>query len=160
MAISPEIQSRRDRLADELQKGADWQSRDAARSYYSSQTLLFASLGCSVAAAISGIFFDVSSRIVGAVAALPPLIAYVAASLRLELRQNWYFRKSVPLKALRSQLLYQLPEEPTVESVAAIAAARDKLVADMQREWYETITKGFLDVKAYQSAKDQSRKGR
>ena len=149
MPISPEIQSRIERLADELQKGADRQSHDANKSYYSAQTLVFASLGCSVVAAVSGIFFNVPSRIVGAVAALPPLIAYVASSLRLEVRQNWYFRKSVALKALRSQLLYQLPAEPTVENVAAIAAARDKLVTDMQREWYETITKGFLDFKAH-----------
>jgi hypothetical protein len=59
--------------------------------------MLFASLVCSLTAAISGIFFGVSPKIVGAVATLPPLIAYIAVSLRLELRQNWYFRKAVAL---------------------------------------------------------------
>lgn len=54
---SREIQSRIERLADELKKGADRQSRDANRSYHSAQILLFASLGCSMVAAISGIFF-------------------------------------------------------------------------------------------------------
>jgi hypothetical protein len=119
--------------------------------------MLIASLGCSLAAAISGIFFSVSPKIVGAVATLPPLIAYVAVSFRLELRQNWYFRKSVELENLRSRLLYQLPEEPTAENISGIAAARDKLVSDMQREWYETITKNFLEFTAHRPPKPAPR---
>lgn len=49
------------------------------------------------------------------------------------------------MEALRSRLLYQLPEEPSVDNVAAIAEARDKLVATMQAEWNETITKGRFE---------------
>jgi hypothetical protein len=102
-------------------------------------------LGCSIAAAISGVFFKVSTQIVGGLAALPPLVVYLAASFRFEARENWYYRKSVALNGLRSRLNYQLPEEPTVENIAAIAAARDKLETSMQVEWYETITKGLFE---------------
>jgi hypothetical protein len=149
LALSLEVKSRIERLDRELEDAAKQQRRDASKSYYSSQAMLFASLVCSLAAAISGIFFGVSPKIVGGIATLPPLIAYLAVSFRLELRQNWYFRKAVALEKLRSRLLYQLPEEPTVENVSAIAAARDTLVSDMQREWYETITKNFLEFTAH-----------
>jgi hypothetical protein len=145
VAKSPEVQMRIERLADELRQAATAESRRATRSYYFSQAMLFLALGCSLAAAISGIFFSISPKIVGGLAALPPLIAYVAASFRLELRQNWYYRIAVALEALRSRLLYQLPEQPTVDNISAIAAARDKLRIDMQHEWYEMITKNFLD---------------
>ena len=104
-------------------------------------------------AVIVGSILGMHPRIVGGIAALPPLIAYVATSFRLELRQNWYYRKAVGLDALRSQLLYQLPEEPTAEDVSAIAAARDKLVIDMQHEWYKTITRNFLEFRANRPAK-------
>jgi hypothetical protein len=158
LATSSEVQSRIERLANELQQAAKQESHRAIRQYFSSQTVLILSLGCSAAAAISGIGFLVSPRIVGTIAILPPLIAYLATSFRLSVRENWYYRKSVALEALRSRLLYQLPEEPTADNVAAIAAARDKLVTDMQQEWYETITKGILDFKAYPAVNDQSRK--
>jgi hypothetical protein len=158
LAISSELKGRIDALAHELQQASDQESRSATTSYYSSQTMLLLSLGCSVVAAIGGIFLHFPGPTVGGVAALPPLIAYVASSFRLEIRQNWYYRKAVALDTLRSRLLYQLPEEPTVENVSAIAEARDKLVADMQKEWYETITKNFLAFKPPESSKPQSGK--
>lgn len=153
MAISSEMQKRMDALARELQQAASEESHRAAISYLTSQTAIFVSLGCSVVAAIIGGVLGIHPRVVGEIAALPPLIAYIATSFRLEARQNWYYRKAVSLDALRSRLLYQLPEEPTAEHVSAIAAARDKLVIDMQHEWYETITKNFLEFKANRPAK-------
>jgi hypothetical protein len=133
LAISSELKGRIDALAQELQQAAREETRSASKSYYSSQTMLFVSLGCSLAAAIIGLGFAVHRRVVGGIAALPPLIAFVASNFRLEVRQNWYYRKAVALDVLRSRLLYQLPEEPTAENVSAIAAARDKLVTDMQK---------------------------
>jgi hypothetical protein len=44
------------------------------------------------------------------------------------------------MDALRSRLSYQLPEEPTVDNIAAIAKARDNLNDQMQQEWERTIT--------------------
>jgi len=148
LATSSEIQRRMEALALELKQAANEESHRATISYFSSQTAIIVSLGCGVLAAIIGGVFDMYPRAVGGIAALPPLIAYLATSFRLELRQNWYYRKAARLDALRSRSLYQLPEEPTAEHISAIAAARDKLVIDMQHEWYETITKNFLEFKA------------
>ena len=145
MSPSPEVQRRISALDNELRSTAASEGRRATRAYLVSQTFVFLALGCSIAAAICGVFFKVSPRIVGGLAALPPLVAYLAANFRFDVRENWYYRKSVALEGLRSRLQYQLPEEPTVENVAAIAAARDKLVASMQAEWYETITKGLFE---------------
>lgn len=155
MAKSPEVQIRIEGLANELRQAATADSRRATRAYYFSQVMLFLALGCSLAAAISGIFFSVSPKIVGGLAALPPLIAYVAAGFRLELRQNWYYRSAIALEAFRSRLLYQLPEQPTVDNISAIAQERDKLMIEMQHEWYETITKNFLDFAVRKSPADK-----
>jgi hypothetical protein len=157
VAISPEVQRRISALNDELGRAANDEARNATRAYYWSQTLLILSLGCSAVAAICGIFFSISSRIVGGLAAVPPVIAYFAVSFRLLTRENWYYRKSIALGVLRSRLLFQLPEEPTVNHIASIAAERDKLVASMQVEWYETISKGYSESMEQRASKHQFR---
>jgi len=145
MNESSEVQKRIAALNQELKDAARDQSRFAKRAYLSSQFLLGSSLSCSIAAAICGIVFHVRTETVGAIAALPPLIAFIASNLKLDLRENWYYRKTAILETLRSRLLYQLPEVPTVDNVAAIAAARDKLEVEMQAEWYQTITRAIFD---------------
>jgi len=160
MPLSPEVQKRLDALNQELQQDARSEEIRATRAYLFSQTLIFLALGCSAAAAIIGISFPaVSSRIVGGLAAGSPLLAFVGARVRLDLRESWYYRKSTGLNALRSRLVFQLPEEPTVEHIAGIAAARDRLVADMQREWDEGITKGAF-ARIARNEEGQSRRGR
>jgi hypothetical protein len=144
MTQSSEVQKRIVALDGELKDAARQQSRYARRAYCSSQLLIGLSLSCSITAAICGIVFHVSPEIVGGIAALPPLVAFIASNLKLDLRENWYYRKTSVLETLRSRLLYQLPEVPTVDNVAAIAAARDKLEIEMQTEWYETITRAIF----------------
>jgi hypothetical protein len=157
MSTSPEVQRLIEELAEELKSSASAEARRATRSYFVSQGFMIGALACSVAAAVSGIFFSVSPKTVGGLAALPPLIAYVAVNLKFESRENWYYRESVALESLRSRLKYQLPEEPSVDNVAAIAEARDKLTTSMQGEWYQTITKGLFESLAKHSSADQSK---
>jgi hypothetical protein len=131
---------RKTALVNELEAARRKAYGNAKSAYLWSQFLFILALGFSVAAAVSGVFFDVSAKIVGGIAALPPLIGFVAVNLKLEGRSSWHYRKSYGMDALRSRLLYQLPEEPTVDNIAAIAEARDKLNDEMQDEWERTIT--------------------
>jgi hypothetical protein len=105
-----------------------------------------------VAAAICGVFFDVSGKIVGGIAALPPLLAFVGANLKLEARASWHYRKSNELSVLRSRLLYEMPEIISADHVAAISAARSKLTTDMETEWDTTITVNWANVTKQLSA--------
>ena len=151
--MSEEVKERRKNLEGELTEASRREFGLAKSAYIWSQGLFILALLCSVAAVAIGLFLPVSAKVVSGIAALPPLISYMAVSFRVETRQNWYFRKAVALETLRSQLLYQLREEPTAEDVAGIAAERDKVVRDMQREWYETITKNFLEFTAQKTPK-------
>ncbi len=103
-------------------------------------------LACSLAAAVGGIFFDVSAKIVGGIALLPPLIAYVAVNLNLEPRSSWHYRKADAFRALHSRLMYQLPEIPTIENISEIAKDRDKVGKDMRYEWERTLTMNWSGI--------------
>lgn len=140
MPLSQEVIERVSKLDSEL-KASSAKAYGLARSAYLwSQFLFILALCCSVAAAICGIVFNISPKIVGGIAALPPLIAFIAINVKLEARSSWHYRKSYALDALHSRLIYQLPENPTVDNVAAIARDRDKVITDMEREWDQTIT--------------------
>ncbi len=103
-------------------------------------TLTVVSVLCSVIAAGLGFFTSQSSRLVGGIAILTPLIAYVAVNLKLEGKASWHHRKSNALLALVSKLRYELPEEPTAEQIAAVSKAYDALNLVMQREWDATLS--------------------
>jgi hypothetical protein len=143
-------------LSKELETDAADEGFRATRAYIISQSFLILALGCSVAASVCGVVFQLSPRLVGILAAIPPVVAYIATAYRFSARESWYYRKSVALNALRSRLMYQLPEEPTVDNVAAIAAARDKLESGMQREWHDTITMGIFDSFDRQNARNRA----
>jgi hypothetical protein len=140
MPSSHEIAERKARLDAELSE-ADRKAYGLAKSAYLwSQFLFILALCCSVAAVVSGVFFDISPKIVGGIAALPPLIAFVAINLKLEARSSWHYRKSYAMAALRSRLRFQLPEDPTAEHISAIAQDRDNVIDQMESEWDQTIT--------------------
>jgi hypothetical protein len=135
MAISQEVTARKTALALELEAAKRRAEGNGKSAYLWSQFLFMLALACSVAAAITGLFSTVSAKIVGGIAALPPIIAFVATNLKLEARSRWHYKKSYGMDALRSRLLYQLPEEPTTDNISAIALDRDKLNALMEIEW-------------------------
>jgi hypothetical protein len=68
-------------------------------------------------------------------ALIPATLAFVASVFKSQGRANWHIRKLEGLRALRSRLLYQLPEKPNADNVAAIASALNKFTEDMRREW-------------------------
>ena len=140
MTWSPELEKRRGRLADVLEGHATQTRRRARWNHRTSMTLMVLSVLCSVTAAGLGFFTSQSSRLVGGIAILTPLIAYVAVNLKLEGKASWHHRKSNALRALSSRLRYELPEEPTAEEIAEVSKAYDTLNVTMQREWDATLS--------------------
>ena len=142
----PEVSARKAALAQELEAEIRKYFGFAKSAYLWLQGLFILSLCCSALAAILGLFLGVPGKIVGGIAALPPIIAFVAVNLKLQARSNWHYRKSYALDALRSRLLYQLPANPTVDDIAAIAKARDDNNDAMEREWQGTMETSFADM--------------
>src|ERR1700675_1815415 len=121
MPTSDAITKRINDLDAELLAVAAREKSLAKSAYLWSQGLFIAALLCSVAAAICGLFFNISGKIVGGIATLPPIIAFVATNLKLEARSSWHYKKYYVLQALHSRLVFQLPENPTADNVSSIA---------------------------------------
>ena len=140
MTSSPELEKRRDQLTEILERHAIRTRQRARWNHRTSMTLMALSVLCSVTAAGLGFFTSQSSRLVGGIAILTPLIAYVAVNLKLEAKASWHHRKCNALLALSSRLRFELPEEPTAEQIAAVSQGYDAVNLAMQREWDATLS--------------------
>jgi hypothetical protein len=73
------------------------------------------------------------------IAFIPGSIGLILATFKPDGRASWYYRRYHALFALRYRLLFELPENPSPDNVAAISAARSALDEKMQKEWDETF---------------------
>jgi len=146
MPVSEQIAYRINLLDSELVKERDKAYGLAKSAYLWSQFLFTAAILCSVAAAICGLFFNLSGKAVGGIAALPAILAFIAVNLKLEARASWHYRRAYEMNELHSRLLYQLPETPTADNVAAIAKDRDTVINKMHDEWDKTITVNWAEM--------------
>jgi len=135
MEQSDQASRRKTALEKELSDEEKRASFSAYANHWLSVILMTAALGCSVLAAILGFFTETSSKVIGGIAILPPLIAFIAANLKFEAKNSWHARRSDGLSSLKSRLLYQLPEPPTLDQIAAISRDRDELESKLQAEW-------------------------
>jgi hypothetical protein len=94
----------------------------------------FHSLGLYKIAAFGGIFFGWDSRIVGGLALIPGITALIASTMRFQGKSNWHYRYRDDLEALKSRLLYELPESPLVNHIAEISEAKRTLTGQMQMQ--------------------------
>jgi hypothetical protein len=130
-----DIAERKKQLSGELSVAIRRETFLARWNHRFSVALMVVALACSIGAAIGGIFFSVSSKIVGGIAILPPLIAFVAINLKFDAKASWHYRKRDALESLRSRLLYQQPTSPSTDSVASVASDWAVLNRTMQVEW-------------------------
>jgi len=102
-------------------------------------TALLASAG----AGIGGIFDKLTAQQTGALALIPGIIALVATTMKFQDKAHWHYRKRDALEALKSRLLFQLPEATSADNIATIAAAYDELNRTMSKEWEERFSLNF-----------------
>lgn len=150
MEIAEELLKRKEDLSKELDRAISQESHLAHLNHRFSVCFMVAALSCSVSAAILGFWTDVSSKVVGGLAILPALIAFVAVNLKLERKSSWHYRKRDGLQALRSRLLYQQPVSPSADNIAAIAEAWDKLNQQMQEEWDKDMALNWSGLQTQQ----------
>lgn len=155
MANEPAAITRQRELVAELEPEIANEIQMANWNHRLSLGFMIVALLFSVATAIAGIFIKAKSEIVGAMAILPALIAYVAINLKLNGKSSWHYRMADGLDGFRSRLLYQLPDPPTVENIAGIAQARDAFIKEMQEEWDRTLALNWSGLAAH-SATSQS----
>lgn len=100
---------------------------------------MIAALACSAAAGLGGLFLSLNSKWIGGLALVPGVFAIVESTLNLQGKANWHYRKKYGLEKLRRRLLFEIPESPSADDVAAISISWAKLRDSMQSEW----EKGF-----------------
>lgn len=130
-----DIGSRIESLRGELETEIKLCRRLARRNYRFALLLMTITLASSGIAGIGGIFFGLSAKTTGGIALLPGITALVATMLKPQGRANWHYRKESALNALRRRLLYQLPESPSPDNVAAIANEWSALDLKMNEDW-------------------------
>jgi hypothetical protein len=135
-------------LSDEIRRA----NFSAYANHWLSVGFMVIALLCSVVAATLGVFTQTSAKVVGSIAVLPQLIAFVASNLKFEAKNSWHARRFDGLSKLRSRLLYQLPASPTLEQIAAIAKDRDDLETKLQGEWDKTLLLKWADVFSHRPA--------
>jgi hypothetical protein len=139
MTVPTNVGERRTQLAAELEHHAIRMRTRADQARRKSGVLMALGLLCSIAAALLGFFTSTPAKVVGGIALLPPLIAFIAVNMKLDGQGSWFARKSNALQSLRLRLLYQLPLEPTADHIAVVANAYGELNIVMQKEWDETL---------------------
>jgi hypothetical protein len=147
-------------LAKDLEAEIAYAKAKAVCNHRISLGVMLAALACSVAAAVGGVFCGVRSQIVGGIALLPPLLAYAAINMKFDGKSSWHYRKVYSLQSLLSRLLYQLPEHPTVDNVAAIAHERDSIHVQMQSEWDRTLAFNWGGIEKHNKAAEGVRSRR
>jgi hypothetical protein len=101
---SPEICRRKDQLDNELSSLIRHETAIARWNHSSSLGLMILAVGCSFAAAAVGLLLDSRGKIAGGLAILPPLIAFIAISLKLDGKSSYHYRKRDALEALHKSL--------------------------------------------------------
>lgn len=143
MPPNSDVQGRIDRLDRQLGL-ADRRSIIRAKGdYWISLLLMLIAVSASIVAGIGGLSSRFGPQVTGALALIPGAVALVASNLKFQDKSSWHYRRLSALEALRSRLLLQLPEAPTVENVAAIAKDRDAMEERMQKEWDEKFSFNF-----------------
>ena len=135
MEGSSELIQRQEKLKGELLVTIAGESKLAHVNHRLSICLMVIALGCSVAAGAIGFFTNASSKVVGGLAVIPALIAFVAVNLKLEDKSSWHYRKRDELRALVSRLDYPQTELLSSDNIATISNCRNELNAKMQAEW-------------------------
>jgi hypothetical protein len=140
MEPSQEVNTRKNALLKELEDEIAHSYLYATMHHHIAGCLMLFALGCSIGAAVAGLVGGWDGKRVGTIAAFPALIAFFAVNLKFEAKSSWYFRINDAFSSLRSRLLYQLPEIPTVENIAGIAKDHENIKSAMQKEWDRALT--------------------
>jgi hypothetical protein len=109
----------------------------AMTEYWFGQILMVITLATSALPAVLGIFDLLPPRQLGALAAAPAGMAFVAAIFKFPAKANWYWRYETGVTVIRDKLVYGTGSGSDPES---IAKSRTKLRSDMRAEWEREFT--------------------
>jgi hypothetical protein len=150
MTVNFDLQSRADGLEQQLNDDIRYEKTRAVGDYWLALILMVIALVSSAAAGLGGLAFGWTAQHTGAVAFIPGAIAVIAATMKLEGKSNWHYRKLYGFNSLKSRLRYELPLEPSVDHIAAISKERRELITEMEKEWEAVLSLSWTQFKPHQ----------
>jgi hypothetical protein len=159
MATSSDIISGRAAdLKKELDASIKRHTNAAMRNHWCLQALITIAILSSIVAGLGGItlLFINHPRILGTLALMPGIMAFIAGTMKFQDKASRHARYKEGLRELRQRLVYQLPEFPTADNVAAIAADLSILQGRMQKE-REALAFNFAQVEHRKIAEPNDR---
>jgi hypothetical protein len=139
MPPSDEVKKRITDLTEELDSGISYDHLRDVVNHWTAFAFMLLALAASAAAAIGGISGYLTAKQAGLFAAVPGAIALIASTLKFQEKSNWHYRRKNGLKNLRHRLLYELPESPTADNVAAISQGFREFEDLMRKSWEEEL---------------------
>lgn len=134
-----EIEMRRQRMADDLDKAIARLTRAARRAYYATFTLAIVGIGASILAGILS-FVKADAVVVGILALIPAMTAILLGRLKLQERASWFYGKREALYTLYNNLHFELPDPVTAESLAEISRTWSEINLEREKEWLARLT--------------------
>lgn len=139
MPPSDEVRERISDLTDELNSGIKYDHLRDIANHWTAFWLMLLALAASAAAALGGISGHLTAQQTGFFAAVPGVIVLFGSTLKFQEKSNWHYRRKNGLKSLRRRLLYELPESPTADDVAAISEGLRQFEDLMLKSWEEEL---------------------
>src|ERR1044072_3532871 len=130
MTTNSNIQGRIDGLLSELERNISHHQHRAKLDHHAAIWLMLIALLASAGAGLGGLFLDANAKVVGAIALLPGIMALIASTMKYQGKSHWHYRKRDSLSELKLRLLYELPEFPTADNVAAVARSLRSLTKE------------------------------
>jgi hypothetical protein len=96
--------------------------------------LMVTAVVASFLAGAGGLVFNWPKEVIGGLAIVPGFIAFAVASLKLQEKASLHFRYRDGLRMFRGRLLYQLPEFPSADNIAAIDKDLNDFRSQIQAE--------------------------
>jgi hypothetical protein len=139
MPPSDEVKKRIAELTEELDSGIKYDHLRDIANHWTAFWLMLLALAASAVAALGGISGHLTAQQTGFFAAVPGVIVLFGSTLKFQEKSNWHYRRKNGLKSLRRRLLYELPETPTPDNVAAISESFRQFEDLMLRSWEEEL---------------------
>lgn len=128
------IQERVSILVSELDRDIHHHGNNAKKLLLVVQLMMGITVLSSILAGFGGLLKFWKQEMVGALALVPGIMAFVAATMRFPEKATRHARFRDGLMDLRQRLLFQLPENPSADNVASVSKDLTLLRGRMQKE--------------------------
>jgi hypothetical protein len=126
---------------DRLISRHDWKAGFDAFAY---QVLVIVAATSGFASLLIGLAWK-NAALAGALGLIPSVATILISQLQCVRAENWHLRMLADIKGLRYRLLFELPNPPSADQVAAISRELRSTIARLTAEWEKVAKSGPIE---------------